>query len=295
MKLEEFEITRGINEHQTASLERNDRTIDYTASKKLSYSDILGLLKGVNVVSEFFDVNAIVVVSATGIVSTALGKSLQEALMSAIDCNPIDFLNSTVVLSGEIDSDIAKILKQVKIVAAPKFTPNAADYLEKSEINCVTINTPLKDYKKFLSNEIRVTPFGTLTQTPNLSELDKNTFKVVSKIKPTVEQIEDAVFAWKIAKHATSQAVIIAKDLRTSAITGGMYSSSCTQALNYACEMAKDAVLASDMPISLHDINAAVQCRIALVIVPFADTEIIKTADKYNLALITTGITNILV
>ena len=294
MKLEEFEITRGINEHQTASLERNDRTINYTASKKLSYLDILGLYNGMNVISEFFDVNAVVVVSATGIVSTALGKSLQEALMSAIDCNPVDFLNSTVVLSGEIDSDIAKILKQVKIVAAPKFTPNAIDYLEKSEINCVTINTPLKDYKKFLSNEIRVTPFGTLTQTPNLSELGKDTFQVVSKIKPTVEQVEDAVFAWKIAKHVTSQAVIIAKDLKTSAISGGMKSLSCVSALNYACEMAKDAVLASDMPISLHDVNAAVQCRIALIIVPFAEAEVIKAADKYNLVLITTGVSNIL-
>ena len=58
-----------------------------------------------------------------------------------------------------------------------------------------------------------MTPLGTLTQTPNLSELNKETFKVVSKTKPTVEQIEDDVFAWKVAKHANSHAIVIAKDL----------------------------------------------------------------------------------
>lgn len=293
MLLEEFEITRGINEHQTASLERNDKTIDYTASKKLTYLDILCLSKGLSVISEFFDVNAIVVISETGLVSAALGKSLQEAIMSAIDSNPVDFLNSIVVASAEIDSDSAKILKQAKIIAGPKFTKNAAEYFENSDINYVTINTPLKDYKKFLSNEIRVTPLGTLTQTPNLSELDKETFKVISGTKPTVEQIEDAVFAWKIAKHANSQSIVIAKDLKTSAITEGMPSSSCEAALNYACEMAKEAVLASDMPISLHDVNAAVQCRIGLIIVPSASKEVLDAANKYNVALITTGVTNI--
>ncbi len=293
MKLEEFKITRGINEHQNASIERNEKTINYTSNKKLSYIEILNITSGLNIVSEFFDVNAAVVVSATGIVATALGKTLSEAIMNAMDSNPIDFINSTLVVSAEVDSDTAKILKQVKTIVAPKFTKNATEFLEDSEINYVTINTPLKDYKKFLSNEIRVTPLGTLTQTPNLCELDKDSFKVVSKTKPTVELIEDAVFAWKIVKHVTSQAIVIAKDLKTSAITQGMQSSSCEGALNYACEMAKDAILASDMPITLHDVNAAVQCRIGLIIVPSADEEIIKAADKYNLALITTSKTNI--
>ena len=52
--------------------------------------------------------------------------------------------------------------------------------------------------------------------------------------------------------------------------------------------------MASDMPLSLYDINAAAQGRIALVIVPSASKDIIDAADKYGLAIITTGITNIL-
>jgi AICAR transformylase/IMP cyclohydrolase PurH len=52
--------------------------------------------------------------------------------------------------------------------------------------------------------------------------------------------------------------------------------------------------MASDVPISLHDVNVAAQGRIALIIVPSASKEIIAAADKYNLSLITTGFTNIL-
>ena len=289
-----WEITEGENSHQTASVEPNEKMIDYDSSKKLSFLDILTITQGLNVVSEFFDVNAVVTVTNTGVCAVALGKSLEEALMEAIDANPVDFIDSNIVVSAEVDSDIAKMLKQSNIVVAPKFTKNAIEYFETHDICYVTINTPLKDYKKYLSEETRVTPLGTLIQAPNLGELNKDTFKVVTKAKPTVEQIEDAVFAWKVAKHIKSQGIVIAKDLKTSAISQGLQSSFIEHALNFACEKTKDAILASDMPLSIHDINAAAQGRIALIIVPSVTPEIIQAADKFQMAIITTGITNIL-
>lgn len=294
MNIEEFEITIGANSHQTASIEKNEKMIDYSSSKPLSFLDIMSIERGLNVISEFFDVNAVVTTSNTGICAVALGKSLEEAILSAIDGNPIDFLSSNVIVSAEVDSDVVKMLKNSNIIVAPKFTKNAIEFMETHDIGYVTINTPLKEYKKYLSNVVHTTPLGTLVQTPNLSELDKDTFKVISKVKPTVEQIEDAVFAWKIAKHAKSQAIVIAKDLKTSAISQGLQGSFVEYALNYSCEMAKESVMASDMPLTVHDINAAVQNRIGLIIVPSASKEVIDAVDKYNVALITTGITNIL-
>ena len=294
MNIEEFEITIGANNHQTASIEKNEKMIDYSSNKPLSFLDIMSIERGLNVISEFFDVNAVVTTSNTGICAVALGKTLEEAILSAIDGNPIDFLNSNVIVSTEVDSDVVKMLKNSNIIVAPKFTKNAIDFMETHDICYVTINTPLKEYKKFLSNIVHTTPLGTLIQTPNLSELDKDTFKVASKVKPTVEQIEDAVFAWKIAKHAKSQAIVIAKDLKTSAISQGLQGSFVEYALNYSCEMAKESVMASDMPLTVHDINAAVQNRIVLIIVPTASKDVIETVDKYNVGMITTGITNIL-
>ena len=116
----------------------------------------------------------------------------------------------------------------------------------------------------------------------------------MSKQKPTVEQIEDAVFAWKVAKHNNSQSLVVAKDLKTTAIAQGLQAASVEFALDYSCDMSKDAVLASDMPITVHDVNVAAQGRIGLIIVPFAQKDVIDQADKYSMGLIVTGFTNIL-
>lgn len=294
MNNDEIQITTGENPNQTAAFELNDKTIDYETSKNLTYSDIITLYKGLNVISEFYDVLGAATVTPTGICAVSLGKTLEEAVTNVMDSNPIDFMSSTIVLTNEVDSDLAKLLKETHIVAAPKFTKNAIEYFDTHDVCYVTIKTPLKDYKKYLSNEVLVTPFGTLTQTPNLSELDKDSFKVVTKKKPTVEQVEDAVFAWKVAKYVSSKAIVIAKDLKTTAISQSLQSASIEYALDYSCDRSKEAVLASDTNITLHDLNVAAQGRISLLILPSASKEIVDNADKLNMAVITTGFTNIL-
>ncbi len=282
------------NKHQTATLEKGENDISYISSGELDYTDIIAMGKGLNVISEFFDVNAAAIINKANISAVALGKSLEDALQKAIDSNPIDYMNSVLVVSSEVNSDIAKLLENTNKIAAPKFTPNAEELLAKKGVTYVKINTPLKDYKKFLSESIKITPFGILKQTPNMSELNKDTFKILSKTKPTVEQIEDAVFAWKISKHANSRAIVIAKDLCTVAISQGLGASSAEYALDFSCDSSKDAIMAMDLPAAIHDINVAAQGRISTIIAPSAAADVINMADKYNMVLITTGITNAL-
>lgn len=293
MKPDEIKILTGMNSFQSADFEPNDRMIDYEASEDLSYADIISLYKGLNVISEFYDVLASVSVTPIGIVAVSLGKNLYDAVTNVMDSNPIDFMQSTILLSNEVDSDLAKMLKETHIVAAPKFTKNAIEYFETHNVCYVTIKTPLKDYKKYLFNRVLETPLGTLTQAPNVRELDKDSFKIETKIKPTVEQIEDAVFAWKVAKHVSSHAIVVAKDLKTTAISQGLQSASIEYALDYSCDRSKEAILASDSNITLHDLNVAAQGRISLVILPSASKEIIENADKLNMSLITTGFSNL--
>lgn len=294
MKLEDIKLMYGENAFQNAGIEANDKTIDYETSKNLTYIQILSIVKGLNLISEFYDVKASCSVKGTGLCAVALGQSLADSMQKVMDSNPIDFMSSVVVVSSEVDSEVARFLKDSNIIVAPSYTKNALEILETRGVTYVTIHTPLKDYKNYISNDVRVTPLGTLTQTPNLSELDKDTFKVVSKQKPTVEQIEDAVFAWKVAKHNNSQSIVIAKDLKTSAISQGLQSASVEFALDYSCDTSKEAILASDMPITIHDVNVASQGRIGLIIVPFADKDVINQADKYEISVIVTGFTNIL-
>ena len=294
MLTDEIQIITGQNASQSASFEPNDKMIDYETSKNLSYSDIISLYKGLNVISEFYDVSGAATVTPTGVCAVSLGKDLTEAVTNVMDSNPIDFMQSTILLTKEVDSDLAKMLKETHIIAAPSFTKNAVEYFDTHDVCYVTIKTALKDYKKYLSNEVTVTPLGTLTQTPNMSELEKDSFKVVTKLKPTVEQIEDAVFAWKVAKHASSKAIVIAKDLKTTAISQGLQSASIEYALDYSCDRSKEAILASDTNISLYDLNVAALGRISLLILPSASKEIIDNADKLNISIITTGFTNVL-
>ena len=294
MRINEIKLSSGENSFQKAEIETNDKTIDYETSGNLTYIQILSIAKGLNLISEFYDVKAACTVKGTGICAVALGQSLPDAVQKVMDSNPIDFMSSIIVVSSEVDSEIARFLKDSNIIVAPSYTKNALEILGTRGVVYVTIKTPLEDYKNYISNDIKVTPLGTLTQTPNLSELDKDLFKVVSKTKPTVEQIEDAVFAWKVAKHNNSQAIVIAKDLKTTAIAQGLQSASVEFALDYSCDSSKDAILASDMPITVHDVNVASQGRIGLIILPFADKEVVTQADKYEIAVITTGFTNIL-
>ena len=294
MKIEDIKFNYGENAFQKAEIEMNEKTIDYEISDNLTYTQLLSVLKGLNLISEFYDVKAACTIKGTGICAVALGQTTSDAVQKVMDSNPIDFMSAVIVVSSEVDSEIARFLKDSNIIVAPAYTANALDIIETRGVKYVTINTPLKDYKNYISNDIKVTPLGTLTQTPNLSELDKDLFKVVSKVKPTVEQIEDAVFAWKVAKHNNSQAIVVAKDLKTTAIAQGLQSASVEFALDYSCDSSKDAILASDMAITVHDVNVASQGRIGLIIVPFADKEVVAQADKYEMAMITTGITNIL-
>lgn len=294
MKIEDIKFETGENNFQKASFEKNDKTIEYETSKNLTYTQILSISKGLELISEFYDVNAAASLKGSGICAVALGQSLADAVEKVMDSNPIDFITSILIVSSEVDSEIARFLKDTNIIVAPKFTKNALEILDTKNITYVTIHTPLKDYKNYLSNKVLVTPLGTLTQTPNSSELNKDSFKVASKTKPTVEQIEDAVFAWKVAKHINSQAIVIAKDLKTTAIAQGLQSSFVEFALDYSCDSSKEAILASDMTITKHDIDVAAQGRIGLIIIPSASKDITEQADKYEMAVITTGFTNIL-
>ncbi len=294
MKINEINFEHGENSYQSAKVEINDSVIDYEMNAQLSFNELKALAKGLDLISEFYDVKSACTVKGNGICAAALGQSLADAVEKVMDSNPVDFMTSILVTSSEVDSEVAKFVKESNIIASPKFTKSAIEILEAHNVRYVKINTPLKDYKQYIPENIKQTALGTFVQSPNKSELNKDTFKVASKQKPTVEQIEDAVFAWKVAKYINSQAMVIAKDLKTTAIAQGLQTASIEFALDYSCDMSKEAILASDMPITVHDIDVAAQGRISLIIVPSADKDVIAKADKYSIALIETGITNIL-
>lgn len=275
--------------------------VDYEIlwGKELSYNNILDMTAAVNIVSEFYDVPSVAIVKHTAPCGVALGKDILDAYQKAFDCDPISAFGGIVAFSKEVTKEVAKLLNSVfiEVIIAPDFDEEVLDILKaKKNLRIVKLNTSLEDYKKIATEEIKITPFGILIQSSDKKELDKDLFKVVTKVKPTAEQIEDAIFAWKVAKHAKSNAIVVAKDFKTLAIGQGQTSRICAMewALDYACDGSKDAVIASDgfFP-AIDNIQSAAQGRIALIIQPggsIKDKEVIEEADKYKMAMITTGI-----
>ena len=145
MKIEDIKFACGENSFQNAEIEINDKTIDYEVSDNLTYLQTLSIVKGLNLISEFYDVKAACTLKGTGICAVALGQSLADAVEKVMDANPIDFISSILVVSSEVDSEVARFLKDSNIIVAPSFTKNALDILETRKITYVKINTPLKD------------------------------------------------------------------------------------------------------------------------------------------------------
>ena len=286
------DLSAGATLSQSAKLYKTQDIIDYTSSADLAYADIINLTLAMNVLSEFYDVCATVLVKNNTLTGVALGATMIESFEKAVDCNPIDSICGVVAFSKKLTIDIARLLTSQHVVVAPELDNEVKDLFDNKKIKFVEIKTPLKEYKNYLIEEIFVTPFGTIVQDKNKKELDKESFKVVSKTKPTVEQIEDAIFAWKITKYIRSAGVVVAKDFKMTGISQGLQTPAFEYALNVACDNAKEAVLASDVPLSVHDLNVAVQDRISLIIQPGVSPDVLKQADKFNVAMITTGISN---
>ena len=293
----------GENIQQSASVYKNNKMVNYEIlnEKELDYNDLVDLTEVLNVISEFFDVNCVVFVNFAKICGVALGSSLFQAYTKAFDCDPISSFYGVIGFSKTVDIEIAKHINSmaIKTIIAPNFDKDALEILKQnSSIKIVKLITDLKDYKKLQIDEIKVTPFGTIIQDKNNSELEKETFSVVTKLKPTPEQIEDAVFAWKISKYTKTNSVVIAKDFKTSAITQGFTNpiSATEFALNYSCDNSKEAILACDFTIQSEEcVLSAVQGRIGLIIQTggsIKDKKLIELCDKYGIAMITTAVRN---
>lgn len=291
----------GENPHQEASLYsfNNEINWDILQGKELSYNNILDMTTALEIVSEFFDVNASAIVKHSNPCAVALASNLSDAWERALDSDTISAFNSTVAFSKEVDLKLAQKLSVMSlgVILAPSYSNEALTELQKIKgAKVIKINTPLKDILKFNNEDIKLTPFGALIQEKDTKDFDVKSFKIMTAKKPEQKELEDMIFAFKVVKHVKSSAIVVAKDLRTIGISAGQTTriGSVELALNKICDSAKNACLASDGIISTIDnIQVAAQNRIAGIIQPMGsakDKEIIACADKYNISMVSTGI-----
>ena len=237
----------------------------------------------ISVISEFWDVHSCAIIKNAIPIGVGLSSNPYDAKLKALDCNPVEAIGETIAFSKEIDKSAAQSLSKMNFstIIATQINKDAKKYLEKSRSKIIELGFRLDVYKK------------TINEQEN-TDLTPKGFKVATKLKPTQEQVEDMVFAWKVSKHTRSNSAVVVKDLKTVGICQGETArvDAIEKALDRACENSKDAVLVTDGFLSSAEgIQAAIQARIAGIIQPgLKDKQLIKTADKYELVVITTGI-----
>ena len=299
--VEPISLKYGENPHQKSFCYKTEENAEFEniTGLELSHNNFLDMTCATKLAAEFFDVNAVVIVKHNTPCGVALGKTLNEAYLKAFDTDPISTFGATVAFSKPVDKEIAKHVSSVFLdtIIAPDFDNDALEQLKKNEsLRIIKLTTPLKTIRTMQEQEIVITPFGTLVQETDTKELDKDSFKIVSKKKATAEMIEDMVFAWKIAKHVKTNATVVAKDFKTLSIVGGQTSriDSIETALNRVCDSTKDAIIACDGAIpAIDSIQSAAQCRISGIIQTggsLKDKEVISATDKYDMVMITTEI-----
>jgi phosphoribosylaminoimidazolecarboxamide formyltransferase/IMP cyclohydrolase len=295
------DLRYGENPHQKAALYNRNDSIDFELlnGKELSFNNITDMSAAYSIVSEFIGTPAVSIIKHNNPCGVALGSNIADAFQKALDCDPISAFGGIIGANEPVTGQLARLLKDIflEVIIAPHFEPEALEILSaKKNLRLVKVNAGFLEYRAVQQLDIKELPFGVLVQAADKKELDKDLFKVVTTEKPSEALIEDMVFAWKVAKHMKSNAIVVAKDKKTLGLGSGQTSriGSMEIALNMACDETKDAVIASDgfFP-AVDNIHAAAHARIAAIIQPggsIKDEEVIAECNKYNIAMVTTAI-----
>jgi len=295
------DLRYGENPHQAAAIYKKSSTIDYEVlqGKEISYNNMVDITAAVNIVSEFIDVPAACVIKHSNPCGVALGRNITDAYFKAHKCDPISAFGGIIGLNQPITEDIANnaVKLFLEVIVAPDFSQEALDILSaKKNLRLVKLPVSMIDYKKAQSYTIKDLPFGTLIQSVDNASISEENFKIATSCKPTKKHIEDMVFAWKVVKQMSSNAIVIVKGLKTIGLGLGQTSriASMEIALNQACEETKNAVVASDgfFP-AVDNIHAAAHARIGAIIQPggsIKDKDVVAEAEKYSIPMVMTGI-----
>ena len=186
----------------------------------------------------------------------------------------------------------------IEVVISPKFEDDAVKLLKEKKNIRLLETGPLNAcfYGKCYEKDIKKVVGGLLVQTKTFPDILEKNFKVVTKKKPSKEEIKDMIFAWKINKHVKSNSIVFAKDSVTVGIGAGQMSrvDSSMIAARKAGDKAKGAVMSSDAFFPFRDgVDEAAKAGVTAIIQPggsIRDKEVIEAADEHGMAMVFTGI-----
>jgi phosphoribosylaminoimidazolecarboxamide formyltransferase/IMP cyclohydrolase len=295
----------GENPHQAAALYR---TVNATTGavahaiklqgKTLSYNNIADADAAVQCVKAFEDA-ACVIVKHANPCGVAVAADAREAYRRAYDCDPTSAFGGIIAFNRTLDRATAHTIVEqqfAEVIAAPRVDPDAMAELEgKQNIRVLELGemSPAR-----AALEVKTIEGGALVQERDLGSWVDTDRKIVTRRKPTEQELVDLRFAWTVAKFVKSNAIVYAADSRTIGIGAGQMSRvvSAKIAALKADEAGLGvggAVMASDAFFPFRDgIDAAAERGIRAIVQPggaLRDEEIIAAADEHGMAMVFTG------
>ena len=308
------EMRYGENPHQSASFYLNGHKRYGVASaeqhqgKELSYNNINDTDAAFELVSEFNpkDGPAVAIIKHANPCGVAQGFSLVDAYNKALNCDQTSAFGGIIALNDTLDKETAEQISQIftEVVIAPNATDEAkAIFANKKNLRLLTTQG-LPDMND--SGEIwRQVSGGYLIQDRDNGSINRNNLEVVTKRNPTENEISDMLFAWKVAKHVKSNAIVYVKDNATVGIGAGQMNR--LDSTRIAARKSKDmsnniglsdpltigSVVASDAFFPFSDgLLAAAEAGATAIIQPggsMRDDEVISAANDAGLAMVFTN------
>ena len=265
--------------------------------KELSFNNILDLDKSLDIALDFERPTA-VIMKHTNPCGLASADTIYEAFITSYAVDPLSAFGCVICLNRECDLRTAEEISKyfVEAVIAPNFESEALNVLtRKKNIRLLRTNSPISPANRFRENKMKKIQGGLLMQTDEDVALDMNKLTVVTKRAPTEEELKALEFAWKLAKHVTSNAVVYVKGERAVGIGAGQMSrvDSVMIARVKGGKETEGSVMASDAFFPFRDgVDEAAKAGVTAIIQPggsIRDQEVIDAADEHEMAMVFTG------
>jgi phosphoribosylaminoimidazolecarboxamide formyltransferase / IMP cyclohydrolase len=303
----------GENPHQSAAMYVSDchrfgvATAKQIQGKELSYNNINDTDAAFELVSEFANSKpTVAIIKHANPCGVAEGATLKEAYLKALACDSVSAFGGIIALNQILDAKAAEEIGKVftEVIIAPDATPEAKAVLAAKKNLRLLLTGGLAN-PKLLGLTVKSIAGGLLVQSRDNGSIDDLQLKVVTKRQPTACELADLKFAFRVAKHVKSNAIVYVKSGATVGIGAGQMSrvdsariaalkaEDAAKAAGLMEPMTRGSVVASDAFFPFADgLLTAADAGATAVIQPggsMRDDDVIKAADEKGLAMVFTG------
>jgi phosphoribosylaminoimidazolecarboxamide formyltransferase/IMP cyclohydrolase len=291
----------GENPHQSAGLYGDfDNIFTKLHGKELSYNNILDIDAASKLIIEFDSHPTVAIIKHTNPCGVAYGNNLSEAYERAFATDTVSPFGGIISVNRQIDKEFAETVHSLfaELIIAPSYTEEAIEILKtKKDRRLITFNPSA--LSQSLKQEFRSVAGGVLFQETDKQLIDKEKINCVTLRQATDDEWQGLIFAWRVAKHVKSNAIVFASKDRTLGIGAGQMSR--VDSSRIAVEKAKlmglslqGSYVASDAFFPFPDgVLEAANAGAVAIIQPggsVRDADVIKAANDRDLAMIFTGL-----